>query len=421
MLYRFIRPFATLALQVYFRKIYIANRNLFPKDKPVILAVNHPTAFLEPCILACFLPRPLHFLTRGDIFKNKFIARILYSLNLIPIYRLKDGFQSLKKNQDTFQACYEALKKKKTIMILVEGSTKQVRRLRPLQKGAARIALGAMEHDPKIDVHIVPVGMNYSAPNEFRSKVYIALGQPIIVGEYLEDYQENPKAAIRDLTHEIGAHLRQKIIHIENEADDLLVDNLLQIYRNRKRAFFWPSVKDDTDRLAAEIEIAEQINLMEDEEKEEWKEELDKYESLLQKHGVRDLGIAQQSCFSFGNTLVLLLGFIPFIVGLIANYLPIGIAKWLVKNKVNKLEYKSSILVSSGMLFHMIYSTVLVILALFFFGIWGFLFWLMLLLAGYFSVIYIDLFEKWNKARKFKALPKDIQDALDKLREHLMI
>lgn len=27
-------------------------------EKPLILAANHPTAFIEPCILACWLPKP---------------------------------------------------------------------------------------------------------------------------------------------------------------------------------------------------------------------------------------------------------------------------------------------------------------------------------------------------------------------------
>ena len=70
MIYSFVRPIAAYALKIFFRKIYFTNRDRIPKGKPLILAINHPTAFIEPCILACFLPIKLHFLVRGDLFKK---------------------------------------------------------------------------------------------------------------------------------------------------------------------------------------------------------------------------------------------------------------------------------------------------------------------------------------------------------------
>ena len=75
MLYNIVRPFAKIALGLYFRKIYIANREAIPDDKPVILAANHPTAFIEPCILACWLVQPLSFIARGDLYVNSLILR----------------------------------------------------------------------------------------------------------------------------------------------------------------------------------------------------------------------------------------------------------------------------------------------------------------------------------------------------------
>ncbi|MBK6903255.1 MAG: hypothetical protein IPH04_10715 [Saprospirales bacterium] len=70
MLYPITRPLAKIALSVFFRKLYLSGLENIDWEKPVILAANHPTAFIEPCILACWLPKPLHFMVRGDFFSN---------------------------------------------------------------------------------------------------------------------------------------------------------------------------------------------------------------------------------------------------------------------------------------------------------------------------------------------------------------
>ncbi|MEL6973183.1 MAG: hypothetical protein AAFO02_23670, partial [Bacteroidota bacterium] len=77
MLYAAVRPIATVGLKYYFRRIDLANAERIPKNAAVILAANHPTTFIEPCVLACFLEEPLNFLARGDFFKNKIAAKLL--------------------------------------------------------------------------------------------------------------------------------------------------------------------------------------------------------------------------------------------------------------------------------------------------------------------------------------------------------
>ena len=97
---------ANLALRTFFRKIHISNVENIPKDKPVILAANHPTAFIEPCVLACFLDRPLYFLVRGDLFKKPVYAKMLKYLHMLPVYRMQDrGYAYLKRNYETFNYC----------------------------------------------------------------------------------------------------------------------------------------------------------------------------------------------------------------------------------------------------------------------------------------------------------------------------
>ena len=77
MLYFFLKPLVQIALKVYFRNIYISGRENIPINKPFIIAMNHPTAFLEPVIMAANLKKPVHFLVRGDHFNKSFYRFLL--------------------------------------------------------------------------------------------------------------------------------------------------------------------------------------------------------------------------------------------------------------------------------------------------------------------------------------------------------
>ena len=133
MLYYIFRPIVRFALKIFFRKINLSNLDNIPVGKPVILAANHPTAFLEPCILACFQKRGLFYLVRGDIFANKSFAYILKGLHMLPVYRKRDrGYGFIKQNYSTFSTCHETLANNRTVMILAEGTTEHEKRLRPL-------------------------------------------------------------------------------------------------------------------------------------------------------------------------------------------------------------------------------------------------------------------------------------------------
>ena len=57
MIYWILRHLARIAFKAYFHKIYLINLEHLPREGPVLIAANHPSAFLEACMLAAFLPR----------------------------------------------------------------------------------------------------------------------------------------------------------------------------------------------------------------------------------------------------------------------------------------------------------------------------------------------------------------------------
>lgn len=406
MIYSLVRPIAALALKIFFRKIYFTHRERLPKGKPLLLAINHPTAFIEPCICACFLPMKLYFLVRGDLFKKPLFKKLLNILHMVPIYRGKEeGYDQLEKNYDTFDFCYQALNEKKTVVILPEGKTIQEKRLRPIRKGLARIAFGSYEKYGDIDLHIVPIGVNYTEADKFRSVAMFEVGHPIPLREYYEMHAENPNKAIRFLTKQVKEDLENLIVNIPNIKDEDLTEDLFTIYRNEKTEKVLPIISEDRDPLHAEMQIATKVHKMTDEEKNIWIGKVQQYISNLKNNGVDDFGVQQTNFYNTTNTILLILGFIPYLIGFYANLPMLGYAKHVSDTRVKQLEFKAPVALAVGL--GMTVITLLIgLLFLIFWSWWIIPIYIGIYYLGKFSLVYDEFREKWRKAKYASQLEK---------------
>ena len=145
-------------VNLHFRQINLVNMEKILPDAPVIVAANHPTAFIDPVILGQFSHAPLYFMTRGDIFKNKKVRRILESFNMFPVNRARDGFTGANRLEETNEIVLKSLEERLAICVFVEGQHHADRRIMPVQKGIARISFAAYEKFRQEDLQIVPVG-----------------------------------------------------------------------------------------------------------------------------------------------------------------------------------------------------------------------------------------------------------------------
>ncbi|MFZ1497482.1 MAG: 1-acyl-sn-glycerol-3-phosphate acyltransferase [Saprospiraceae bacterium] len=407
MLYYFVRPFATLSFFLFFRKIYHKNIELVPKDKPILLASNHPSAFLEACLYACLLPQPLYFLTRGDVFKEGIINKILYSLNLIPIYRFRDGYANMKNNLATFTICYKALREKKTIIIFPEGRTKLIKRCDPAQKGAARIAFGAYEQYGDIDLQIVPIGVNYANGKKFRDDVMVQVGEPIALRNYYDTFAKNENTAVKLLTQDLTVALKKNIIHIEHDEDTKLTEYVFTIFRHEQPYKILPIKVEDNFFLLSEKTLAEKIAVLSSDQKNDLLAKFNTYFGALSKHKLSNYAFGKQNYFSFFGLITLIIGFIPFICGMISNFFPILCSKIIADKKVTSVEFYAPTLWAIWVLLSMLYSVVILIISLCSFGLkFGVFIWLLLFFWGYFSLIYYDFFKRWWSGFKLWMLHK---------------
>ena len=84
------------------------------------------------------------------------------------------------RNDASFARCRAELAAGGAMALFPEGVSHSDPQLRPLKTGAARIALSTeAEHDGRLGVTLVPVGLYYERKALFRSSVLLVVGEPI--------------------------------------------------------------------------------------------------------------------------------------------------------------------------------------------------------------------------------------------------
>ncbi len=417
MWYYILRIFIGFYSKVYFKKIYFSGLTKLPKDRPLLFACNHPTAFIDPMIVGGISLKARNFMLRGDMFgKGKLAESFLKSIKCIPIYRFQDGFAAMKKNEATLEYCYDLLGKGENIFILAEGVAKHEKRMRPIQKGTARMVFGAYEKHNRKDIAIIPIGMNYTDALAFRSNVYADFGNPIPLSDFLEDHAQNPRKAIKKLTDRLSKEMRKRIIHIAEEEDDTLGDQLLEVELNKQKEKAFPRLSYEPSRQSLFWEKIERLNALSDNQKNILRTKATSYYDQLQAFGVTDLGVAQKSYASLWMLLALLIGLPAFLFGIVGNFLPIKIGKYLAEKKANTLEFNSSLRFTFEMFAYMVYFLLLFVLALSVGSKWWILAVLFLPLFGHFSLQWLDHFKIWREGQKVKRLAKEDLALLENLR-----
>jgi 1-acyl-sn-glycerol-3-phosphate acyltransferase len=220
--------------KIFYRKIIVmGSENINPYDH-LIFAPNHQNALMDAlAVLFTHKGQPV-FLARADIFKNKAVASFLYFMKILPVYRIRDGFSTLKSNDEVFLKTIDVLRNKNGLVILPEGDHAGFRRLRQLKKGICRVAFQADEAtDFTLKIKIIPVGIEYTNYARLRQALTVIYGKPIEVSEYHQLYREAPEKAFNILRDRISAELKKVMVHIESADDYEAIDELRSIINGK--------------------------------------------------------------------------------------------------------------------------------------------------------------------------------------------
>ncbi|MGB5403007.1 1-acyl-sn-glycerol-3-phosphate acyltransferase [Robiginitalea sp.] len=225
-LYLAFKRFIRTGFHCYYKEIRRTHIERVPLDRPVMLLPNHQNALMDPLLYAAFAKGKPYFLTRSDVFGNKLLKWIFQGMRMMPVYRLRDGRETLSKNQAVFERCALLFSQGEQLLLFPEANHNLKRQVRPLSKGFTRILSQSYENNPDQDITIVPVGMNYQNAAHFPDRVALYFGEPFPTRRYWsEDNQELDFGSLRDRTYHAIAELTT---HIPTNADYELWEQRLE-------------------------------------------------------------------------------------------------------------------------------------------------------------------------------------------------
>ena len=347
LLYRFLYSWVHLAFRLYYRRITVVGYEKIPSDTPVIFAPNHQNALMDAFAVDFASRRPLVFLARADIFKKPAIAKILNMLRILPIYRIRDGVESLGLNQEVFDNTVNVLNSNIPICILPEGNHEGKKRLRPLKKGIFRIAFQAEKSTAySLNLHIIPVGIDYSDYYNAGSDLTVVFGTPIKIADYIAQYHDNEQKAINTMMKVLAENMRSVMIHIPEENYDLTYQ-ICEMYEPN----VWNTCnvnRHPYNKLTIRQYIAQKATeafKQHPEKAVEIGNVLDGYNKNLSRMGITDCMLQQKKpriLLLLAETMLSILLLPLHLYGMTLNFIPLMFPVY-ISSKIKDLHFKSSI------------------------------------------------------------------------------
>ena len=313
--YFLVKYIGKLALPVFFGKLEINGKSNIPTDRPFIIAPNHQNAFLDAVLMGVFNSKEVHFLTRSDVFVAPFI-RALKSLNMMPVYRIRDGYDKLSKNDEIFERCVQLLKEATPVLIFPEGNMDEGHFLRPLTKGISRLAFQAQDSLEE-DLLILPVGINYFHHYRPRYKCIINFGPPLEVQKYYEQVNVNKARALIQLRDDLTLRIKRLMLIPNKES-----------YLHKTTALNRANERFDFGQMRSKIET-------------------DNFQTVKYFNWVRYIRIF----------------LIPF------NPVSILLIRYLLTHKIKDIQFRLSIKYTLGLVLSIIWWLILFLICLYFFNL----------------------------------------------------
>jgi len=217
---------------------------------PVLVVANHPNSLLDPLVVFRTAGRPTRPLAKAPLFNQVFVGSMLRVLGGLPVYRKQDDASQMHRNEQTFDAAIEALRAGHAVQIYPEGISHSEPALVPLRTGAARIAFGAeLRSDWTLGLRLVPVGITYRRKHLFRGTALAFIGEPFTIEGFRAVYEQDPVAAVQELTEEIACRLQQVTLNVTESEDIELVETADRLYTREKGLQRWREREDMADKL----------------------------------------------------------------------------------------------------------------------------------------------------------------------------
>jgi 1-acyl-sn-glycerol-3-phosphate acyltransferase len=330
MIYTLFHFIFKTVIKLRFKSVNLNHQEFLDSRQPLIIVANHGNSFLDAILLAIVFERKLHFLARADVFNSKFKIWFLGKLNMMPIYRIRDGRDVLKNNDLIFARCTQILQKNGAILIFPEGNCVVEKRLRNFKTGFVNLAY---EADVK-NLAVLPISLNYGSLKTLNTNVDLVFNDLIVI-EDLKLKNQDFVSFSKELLTRSKLAISNQMVKIINAFDEGFYNQIFTIIRNnviRKECVF------------AQITASNYLeNLKENDYKKFEKLSLlsSTYFEDLMIFKVDDVAINKQFSDAEELTYYVLLPF--YYLGKLINVLPSLIVNSIVNKRIKELQFKNSV------------------------------------------------------------------------------
>lgn len=348
-----------MAVRGWFKRAYVRYEKDLPTDGPIIFACTHPNSAIDYLFAPLISRYPTHVLVRGDVFEKKALNALFRAIFMLPVYRIRDGFSSLNKNEQSFRDCYSLFDDNGRVLIFSEGICVQEKTLQPIRKGTARLALDYVHKHGGKKMYVVPVATNYTRFRWFRGSVMVNFCAPIAVSKFDGQYAINANKAYEALTAEIQSSLEDNFIQVADYKDDHLTERALMALRLNRQELRRNWAIEDPSIFKEEQALVDAMNrLGATALSDEWKAKADSLdlnpyqEGLLKQRFGKDVYLFQ---------LIILAPFMA--MAWLTIVIPYSLTRWLIKHKIKDIIFDNTVTIFGTLVFYLVILTLITIVS----------------------------------------------------------
>jgi 1-acyl-sn-glycerol-3-phosphate acyltransferase len=330
MIYTLFHFIFKTVIKLRFKSVNLNHQEFLDSRQPLIIVANHGNSFLDAILLAIVFERKLHFLARADVFNSKFKIWFLGKLNMMPIYRIRDGRDVLKNNDLIFARCTQILQKNGAILIFPEGNCVVEKRLRNFKTGFVNLAYEANVKN----LAVLPISLNYGSLKTLNTNVDLVFNDLIVI-EDLKLKNQDFVSFSKELLTRSKLAISNQMVQINNAFDEGFYNQIFTIIRNNV-------IREEC--VFAQITASNYLdNLKENDYKKFEKLSLlsSTYFEDLMILKVDDVAINKQFSDAEELTYYVLLPF--YYLGKLINVLPSLIVNSIVNKRIKELQFKNSV------------------------------------------------------------------------------
>ena len=323
--YYLLRLLMKTAMRLYFGRVHRHGLAQLDNGRPLLILANHTNGFMDAMIVGAVLKRKVYFFTRGDVFAHKWADKMLRSIGMLPVYRLKDGKDKLQHNDSSNDEALKILASGGAVLIFAEGRSDIAKMIKPLKKGPFRLAVNAADSLNESPA-ILPLGINYIDPQKAFTPLYLCAGAPLEtgIGRGAEEAEKNKAALL--LLRKTEADFKQLAWHTDAPSDQPLINVLLSLQQTEHPSF------SKTLRLTEKFAGAAHTPLQ---------EKAARYLQLQQQFSILPDYLPENKLSSSICIAALLV--IPALAGFLFHYTPVKISSQITVAKVTEADMKASV------------------------------------------------------------------------------